>query len=844
MSEEKSKLNKHGKGNKSDTHNTGTDPGKFFFQVGELKDEVARLLKERSEYLRISAHQMKSPLATITFSIDTLLGDYAGRLNSKQMRIVQSIRRSSKELQDLIMDILELEKFRTGKVVLERVNFSEVCVEAIDELREKIQEKNIKFGSDLPVMILITRGNRVGLRHAIYNLIENAIKYSHREGSIRFRVSYDEKDKTISAEIEDHGIGIPEESQKDIFEEFYRAPNARQFDRNGTGFGMVIVKQIIESSGGKISVWSRENEGTRVNLLLTLLEVKEPAPVVEGEQAYGKRVVVVGGVAAGPKAASRARRLDPNAKITVFEKENFLAYAGCALPYYISGQIRSQRELFKKAIRFESPTEFFRDVKGIEIKNLCEVTGIDRKNRSVEYREVLTDRVFQVPYDVLILATGSTPGVPPIPGVDLSNIFVLHGIADSENIKRRLNNEMARDIIIIGGGKIGVETAEALTATGGRITIVEKEPEILPFLDREMAALVRKHLERKGIRIITDEIVKAFTGEGKVEQVWLSNYKIPADLVILATGFKPNVKLAQEAGLTLGSTGAIEVNEYMQTSDPAIYAAGDCVQTINGISGKPFYLPLGSIANRQGRVAGSNASGYKVRFEATTGTIIIKVFDYHFAKTGLTEKEAEKFGFEPVSCYVPDYDRDQFLPESKMINIKITADEKTGRLLGVQIVGEGEVAKRIDVAATVIANKGKVEDVLSLDLGYAPFYSQAMDNIIVAAHVLENKMNGLFEGLGPTNAQQLLKVKEECACIDVRTPQEYEEERIPGTNLIPLENLRRRLDEIPREKDIMLVCDTGMRAYQASLILKANGFKRVRILEGGLRMWPFDISRE
>jgi len=813
-------------------------------ELEKYRREVERLVKDRSEYLRVSSHQMKSPIATILFSVETLLGNYAGPLNSKQLRIVEAIRNGSRELQALIMDILELERFRSGEIELEKVDFAELCMQAIEELKEKIHARNIQFLSDVPRKKLMTTGHRVGLKHAVYNLIENAIKYSEHGGLVRFTVMFDEGKGVIETSVEDKGIGIPEEDREKIFEEFYRAPNARLFDKHGTGFGMTLVKQIIDMCGGTISLSSRENEGTTIFFSLPLLEAQDPDTAGEGDKTFQKRIVVVGGVAAGPKAAARARRLDPAAKITVFEMGNFLAYAGCALPFYVSGQLKRQRELFKSYSGLESATEFFRNVKGIEIKNLSQVTRIDREHNLIEYREVLTERTLTEPYDVLVLTTGSIPHIPDIPGREKKNIFVLHGITDSENIKHALANDLAKEIVIVGGGKIGVETAEALTVSGARVTIVEKEGEILPFLDVEMAALVRKYLEQKGIRVITEAVVREFTGKDRVEAVRLAELAIPADVVIIATGFRPNVELARGAGLRIGPTGAIAVNEYLQTSDPQIYAAGDCAETINAVAKKPFYLPLGSIANRQGRVAGSNAAGRRQRFRPVTGTTIIKVFDYHFAKTGLSERQARENDFDPVTVYVPDYDRDSFMPGAEMINVKLIADRSSRKLLGVQIVGKGDVAKRIDVASTVIAHEGGVEDIISLDLGYAPACSQAMDTILVAAHVMENKLDALFSGVTALDAQTVIDAKKNCTCVDVRSPREYEEERIPGVESIPLESLRRRIDEIPRDRGVILVDNTGREAYEASLILRANGFERVGILEGGLKMWPFRIARE
>lgn len=814
-------------------------------EIKKCKDELKQLVEIRNEYLTVSAHQMKSPLATISFSLDTLIGEYAGTLTSKQLRLIESIKKSANTLQNLIRDILELERFRIGQVESERVDFLEICMQSIEELRDYMQEKDIYLEINLPHKVLITNGHKIGLKQVIYNILENAVKYSNNNSKVSFTVGYDEGEKTITGIVKDQGIGIPESEQGHIFEEFYRAQNARRFDRTGTGFGMVIVKQVLDFYGGRIKLSSKENEGTRITFSLPLVEIKDREISLQEEMMQRKKIVIIGGAVAGPKAASRARRLDPNAKITVLEKGYFLAYAGCALPHYVSGQIKNQKDLSVAITGFQGASEFFRNVKGIEIKNRCEAVKIDRTEKNIQYKDEATNQVFSIPYDTLIVTTGSAPIIPDIKGVDLLNIFVLHGIHDSEKIKHALANDTAKNIVIIGGGLIGVEIADALTVSGARVTIIEKENQILSFLDTEMATLVEKHMEHKGIRILKNEVVNAFLGEKRVEYIQLSDLKLSADLVILAVGIKPNIKLAKQAGLKLGSTGAIAVNEYLQTSDPSIYAAGDCAETFHAVLNKPYYLPLGSIANREGRIAGTNAMGMRNKFSAVSGTIVIKVFDYHIAKTGLSEEEARRNGFEPVSSYVSEYDKERYIPGSKIINIKMTACRKTKKLLGVQIVGEGDVAKRIDIAAMVISKNGKVEDILSVDLGYAPHFSNAMGAIIVSANVLQNKLNGLFEGVSAHEVQSLLQNKgKEYVFLDVRTPQEYEEEKIPGFDLIPLENIRTRIDEILPNRKIILASVTGTRSYQAALILKANGFQDVKILEGGLRMWPFKVSRE
>jgi NADPH-dependent 2,4-dienoyl-CoA reductase/sulfur reductase-like enzyme/rhodanese-related sulfurtransferase/two-component sensor histidine kinase len=804
--------------------------------VRDYRFEIERLIKEKNEYLIVSAHQMKSPLSTIIFSIDTLIGEYAGKLNTKQLGIIASIKRSADTLQNLIMDIIELDS----------IDLVEASVAAIEELRDKINEKGIKFEVNLPNRVLIIKGHALGMKHVFYNLIENAIKYSNREGKVQFKLKYDETDMTATAVVRDFGIGIPQKEQEHIFNEFYRAPNARRFDATGTGFGMVIIKQVLDQLGGKIQLWSEENEGTRVSFSMPLLEVKARKTTIEEERTKNKRIVIIGGVTAGPKAASRARRLDPGAEITIFEKHNLLAYAGCALPYYISGQLKTQRDLARALSGFRGGPEHFTSVKDIEVKNLCEVLRIDRKNKLVCYKDIMTNQEYKVPYDSLVLATGGSPVIPEIIGVNLQNIFVLHGIHDSENIKSALANHIARDIVIVGGGLIGVEVAEALTVSGAKVTIIEKQDQILSFLDPELSGLVERHMIHRGIRILKNESVSAFVGKRTVKYVHLTNFRLPADLVILAMGINPNVGLAVHAGLNKGPTGAIAVNEYLQTNDPDIYAAGDCAESLHVVTEKPYYLPLGSIANRMGRIAGGNATGkQQVKFSPVTGTVVINVFDFHVAKTGLSEKEARVYGFEPVSSYVSEYDREHFIQGAEIINIKMTACRKTKKLLGVQIVGKGDVAKRIDVAAMVISKRGLVDDILSVDLGYAPHFSNAMGAIIVSANVLQNKLDGLFKGISAKEVLELLREKsEECVFIDVRLPQDFEEERIPGFDLIPLEDLKRRIDEILTDRKIILTCGTGARAYQAALILQANGFKDVRILEGGIRMWPYSLSRE
>ncbi len=815
-------------------------------RVERLQSEIDRLKRGRNEYLRMSAHQLKSPLSTISFSIDTLLKEYAGRLNWRQLRVIESIKNSTNNLQSLIHDILDLEKLRSEKMDFENLDYLKICTEAVDELHRKIEERAINLEINMPHRMLVTYGNQIALKQVVYNLLENAVKYSFKGGEVNFTVEYDDREKIIISVIRDKGIGIPEDEQQHLFDEFYRAPNARIFDKTGTGFGMAIVKRVLDLCEGSIEVWSRENEGMRVTFILPLVKVGDKPSMLHKKSGPHKKIIIVGGVAAGPKAASRARRLDPDAEITLFEKGRSLAYAGCTLPYYISGMIKSRKELSFAMSGSYDVAGFFRKVKDIDIKNLTEVVSIDRKNKTIQYKDLVTERVSSEAYDALVLATGSSPILPNLEGIDYPNVFKLHDIQDAEKIKLALINETAENIVIIGGGLIGIEVADVLTVSGARVTIVEGENQILSFLDPEMAALVERYMIHRGIRIIKGTHIKAFKGRDRVKYILLPGQKLNADIVILALGVKPNVELARKADIKIGPTGAIAVNEYLQTSDPSIYAIGDCAETRHILLDKPYYLPLGSIANRQGRTAGANATGMQYSaFEPIAGTIIFKVFDLHIGKTGLNEKEIAEVDCEPVSCYVPQYDREHFIPGAEIINIKMIACKKTRKLLGVQIIGRGDVSKRIDIAAMTISRRGTIDDILSVDFGYAPAFANATGAIVVAANVLRNKLDGRFEGVSAETVQNLLKsTKKQPLFLDVRSVDAFEEGRIEGVRFIPLETLKTRMDEIPKDKDIILICDTGARSYQAALILKSNGFEKVRILEGGLSMWPFKISRE
>ena len=556
------------------------------------------------------------------------------------------------------------------------------------------------------------------------------------------------------------------------------------------------------------------------------------------------KVVIIGGVAAGPKVASKVVRLCPDADVTIVEKGEFLSYAGCGLPYYVSGVVKEQKELMSTPIGVVRDAVFFQKVKNVHVLNRTEALEIDPAAKRVRVRGPEADKETWLDYDKLVLATGARPVVPPIPGIDLTHIFCLHGVHDAEGIRRTLAEGKAHDVVVVGGGLIGVEVTEALVEKGCRVTIVEMLPQILSMLDWEVAKLVEQHLESHGVRVLTGTKVTAFEGNGAVEKVVTDTGEMPADMVILAIGVRPTVDLAREAGLEIGPTGAVKADEHMRTSDPHVWAAGDCAESVDLVTGKPAYVPLGSTANKQGRVVAVNLCGGDDTFPGVLGSSVCKVFDYCVARTGLTEVRARQAGCDVTTVLSPAPDKAHYMPTAKPLMLKLVVDTATRRLLGIQATGPGDGSKRIDVAATAITAGMTVDQIANVDLCYAPPYSPAMDNLITAANIARNKLDGHMVGVSPMEVQRMLEEKQDFVLLDVRSPGEYEQVRLPGSTLIPLGALRGRLDELPRDKPIITFCKISLRGYEAALILKAAAFQNVRVMDGGVLMWPYERLTE
>ena len=552
------------------------------------------------------------------------------------------------------------------------------------------------------------------------------------------------------------------------------------------------------------------------------------------------RVVIVGGVAAGPKVASKIIRLCPEAEVTIVEKGKLLSYAGCGLPYYVSGVVKEQKELMSTPVGVVRDPVFFQNVKNVKVLNETEATEIDRAGKRLRIRDLRQGRESWLDYDRLVLATGAKAIIPPIPGTNLGNVFTLQGVHDAEGIRALLAQDKARDVVIVGGGLIGIETTEALVQRGCRVTVVEMLPQILRILDPDMARLVEQHMESHGVKVLTGTKVEAIEGDGIVQAVLTTAGRIAADMVILAIGVRPNVALAQTAGLEIGRTGAIKVDDRMQTSDPDIFAAGDCVECRDLMTNGSCFVPLGSTANKQGRVAAVNLCGGQDHFPGVLGSTVLKVFDFCVGRTGLSESAAQAQGYDVVSAIAPAPDKAHFIPSAKLLILKLMADRASRKLLGAQALGPGAGDKRMDVAAMALTAHMTVDELANADLCYAPPYAPALDNIITAANVLRNKLDGCMEGIPAQEVHEMQQRKEDFIFLDVRSPQEYAQVHLPGTTLIPLGALRRRFHELPRDKEIVTFCKISLRGYEAALILKAAGFPKVRVIDGGVVMWPFE----
>lgn len=547
------------------------------------------------------------------------------------------------------------------------------------------------------------------------------------------------------------------------------------------------------------------------------------------------RYVIVGGVAGGASTAARLRRLDENAEIILVEKGPYISYANCGLPYYIGDVIHQRDELF-----VQTPASFGGRF-NIDVRVMNEVTEIDPIKKQLEIKDLNLNSTYNINYDKLVLSPGAEPIRPPLPGIDLPGIFTLRNVSDTDRIKTYVTENKIRSVVIVGAGFIGLEMAENLHHLGISVTIVELGKQILAPVDFPIAAIAQQYLRSKGIDLRLGISAQSFEQSGEGIQLNLSNgTKISADMVLLSIGVRPDTKLAVKAGLKLGPSKAIWVNEFLQTSDENIYAVGDAIEFTNPVTGNSMSSYLAGPANKQGRICADNIVGSNIRsYKGSINTAIVQLFDMTLATTGTAVKHLSAANIPYEVVYTKSGSHASYYPDAKQMTIQLAFSPKTGRILGAQVVGYDGVDKRIDLLSLLIQKNGTIYDLTELEHAYAPPYSSAKDPVNMAGFVAENLLH---------NKVKFIQWNEVAAktpgsfLLDVRKPEEHALSYIPGAVNIPVDELRGRINELPIDKPIIIYCEIGLRGYLAHRMLKQKGFKEVVNLAGGHALWKVCIE--
>lgn len=558
-----------------------------------------------------------------------------------------------------------------------------------------------------------------------------------------------------------------------------------------------------------------------------------------------EKILIVGGVALGPKAASRCKRLMPDAEVTLVDENVYISYGGCGIPYFVSGEVQNLDDLRATPYHTIRDPEFFRAMKGVIVRNQTRALSIDRAAKTLLVKDVVSGKEEKLPYDKLVLATGASPRVPPVEGKDLKNVLSLTRLEAADAIRTACQEGKVNEAVIVGGGFIGLEAAVALADMWGvKVSVVEMMDQILPgVLSHSLARMAEHDCVSHKVDVYTSEKVLKLEGkDGAVSKVVTDKRELPAQLVIFAAGFIPNGRLAKDAGLDVAPFGAVVVDEHMRTSDPAIYAGGDCVAIRNIITDKLGYLPLGSMANRQGRVIGTNLAGGDATFPGYVGTWAVKLFEMSFCGTGLTVERARKEGYDAVGVSVEQLDRAHFYPEKNMMSLELVVDKPTRRVLGIQgACSAGDALKaRVDAVAGVLQYaRPTVEDISNLEVSYAPPFASAMDVVNVVGNVADNVLAGRFKPVTGDQFMELWKNRDQnhIFFIDARPAKAGQavQARHPEWHSIPLEEIAARINEVPRDRPVALICNTGLRAYDSLLILARNGITDVVNSTGGMQ---------
>lgn len=544
------------------------------------------------------------------------------------------------------------------------------------------------------------------------------------------------------------------------------------------------------------------------------------------------RIIIIGAVAAGTSAAAKARRNSEDSEIIIYEKDSFISYSGCGMPYYIGGEVESADALTPR------DSGFFKSKYNVDIHTLHEVLSISPDEKSVTVKDLTTGDIFTDHYDKLVIATGARATMPPIKGADARHVFTLRNINDMNRIKAFIDTNRPHSAAIIGTGFIGLEVSESLKGLGMEVTLLEKLPQVTPGLDSDMAIYVQNHIKQSGVSVLTDVSIAEIMENSAV----LSDSKeIKADMVLVSTGVRPNTELAAVAGIELGVAGAIRVNTRMQTNIPDIYACGDCIEQYHVVTGKPVYRPLGSTANKTGRIAGDSMTGGSLEFRGILGTGIFKIFDLTVAQTGLSEREARELGYDVAVCHNIKPNRPEYMHGKEMV-IKGIADKETGRLLGTQIVGYEGVDKRIDVFVTAITFKANVEDLFHLDLAYAPPFSTTKDPVMYTGMILENAIHGNRPLMTAQELDVLMKSGEKYTVIDARVAAQYKKNHVDTARNIPHEKLRDAAESLDKDAVTVTYCNKGTTGNAAQNILLGKGFEKVYNLSGGQKQYGITHS--
>ena len=558
-----------------------------------------------------------------------------------------------------------------------------------------------------------------------------------------------------------------------------------------------------------------------------------------------EKILIVGGVALGPKAASRCKRLMPDAEVTLVDENVYISYGGCGIPYYVSGEVQNLDDLRATPYHTIRDPEFFRAMKGVTVRNQTRALSIDRAAKTLLVKDVISGKEEELPYDKLVLATGASPRVPPVEGKDLKNVLSLTRLEAADAIRTACQEGKVNEAVIVGGGFIGLEAAVALADMWGvKVSVVEMMDQILPGVLSHSLARMAEHdcVSHKVDVYASEKVLKLEGKDGAVSKVVTDKRELPAQLVIFAAGFIPNGRLAKDAGLDVAPFGAVVVDEHMRTSDPAIYAGGDCVAIRNIITDKLGYLPLGSMANRQGRVIGTNLAGGDATFPGYVGTWAVKLFEMSFCGTGLTVERARKEGYDAIGVSVEQLDRAHFYPEKNMMSLELVVDKPTRRVLGIQgACSAGDALKaRVDAVAGVLQYaRPTVEDISNLEVSYAPPFASAMDVVNVVGNVADNVLAGRFKPVTGDQFMELWKKRDQnhIFFIDARPAKAGQavQAQHPEWHSIPLEEIAARVNEVPKDRPVAIICNTGLRAYDSLLILARNGITDVVNSTGGMQ---------